>query len=73
MRKRGRDEDRSKEGREVGGREGVRDKGRKKGRVGVFDGGRERERERAKEGGGRVKRREGGRVGDTCTFIHNCN
>ena len=72
MRKRGRHEDRSKEGRELGGREGVRDKGREKGRVGVFDGGRERERgrERRREGG-RGKRREGGRVGDT--FKHNCN
>ena len=49
MRKGGRDEDRSKEGREVGGRDGVRDKGREgvknkgreKRRLGVFDGGKE--------------------------------
>ena len=56
MRKGRRDEDRSEKGRDVGGREGVRDKGREKGRVGVFDG----ERERGKEGRRRVKRREEG-------------
>ena len=43
MRKRGRDEDRSEEGREVRGREGVRDKGRQKGGR-RFDGGSKRER-----------------------------
>ena len=52
MRKGERDEDRSEEGTEVGGREGVRDKGREK--VGMFD----EEREK-----GKVKRREGERVG----------
>ena len=66
MRKGGRDEHRSDEGREVGGTQGVRDKGRVKGRVGVMDGERERERERGKEG-----RRDGEneRGRESCSYI----